>query len=53
MGRLQFTKRQIAECNEVVVAKLARTDYPNLWYLSRKFKQIFDRSIETVIGPHS
>lgn len=27
-------KHQIAECNEVVVSKLARIDYPNLWYLS-------------------
>lgn len=25
---------QIAECNEIVVAKLARIDYPSLWLVN-------------------
>lgn len=47
--RWEFTKRQIAECNEVVVAKLARTDYPNSWCVSCKSKKTLDQFTEIVL----
>jgi len=42
---------QIAECNEVVVSKLARSDYPNLWYLSRSLRKIVIYSLMLCFRP--
>jgi hypothetical protein len=44
-------KQQIAECNEVVVSKLARTDYPNSWYLFHKAKRFVIHQLRLFFRP--